>query len=57
MGEGDGGMIWEKSTETYTLPYVKETTSASLMYEAGHPKLVLWDNLEGSGGEEGGQGV
>ena len=27
------------------------------MYEAGHPKLVLWDNLEGSGGEEGGQGV
>ena len=27
------------------------------MYEAGHPKLVLWDNLEGSGGEGGGQGV
>ena len=29
-------------------------TSASLMHEAGHPKLVLWDNPEGWGGEEGG---
>ena len=26
------------------------------MYEAGHPKLVLWDNLEGQGGEGGGGG-
>ena len=23
VGEGEGGMIWEKSTETYILPYVK----------------------------------
>ena len=22
-GEGDGGMSWDSSTETYTLPYVK----------------------------------
>ena len=22
--EGEGGMIWESSTETYTLPYVKQ---------------------------------
>ena len=29
-------------------------TSASLMHEAGHSKLVLWDNPEGWGGEEGG---
>ena len=29
------------STETCTLPYVKYMTSASLMHEAGHPKLVL----------------
>ena len=28
-------------------------TSASLMHEAEHPKLVLWDNLEGQGGEVG----
>jgi len=27
-------------------------TSASLMHEAGHSKLVLWDNPEGWGGEE-----
>ena len=29
-------------------------TSASSTHEAGHPKLVLWDNLEGQGGEGGG---
>ena len=23
VGEGDGGMIWENSIETYLLPYVK----------------------------------
>ena len=27
-------------------------TSASLMHEAGHPKLVLWDSLEGWVGDE-----
>ena len=32
-------------------------TSASLMHEAGHSKLVLWDNPEGWGGEGGGRGV
>ena len=31
MGEGEGGMIWEKSIETYTLPYVKKVVSGSLM--------------------------
>ena len=29
--------------------------SASSMHEAGHPKLVLWDNPEGWGREGGGQ--
>ena len=47
MGEGEGEVIWEKSIETYTLPYVKYTTNESLMYEAGHPKPVLCDNLKG----------
>ena len=23
VGQGKGGMIWENSTETYTLPYMK----------------------------------
>ena len=29
-------------------------TSASPMHEAGHSKLLLWDNPEGWGGEGGG---
>ena len=32
-------------------------TSASLMHEAGHSKLVLWDNPEGWGGEGSRTGV
>ena len=42
-----GGMIWENSTETYILLHVKQMTSASLMHESGHPKPVLWNNVEG----------
>ena len=34
----------------------KEMTSENLMHEAEHPKLVLWDNPEGWGGEGGGRG-
>ena len=44
VGEGKGGMIWENTIETCILPYVKQTTSASSTREAGHSKLVLWDN-------------
>ena len=32
-------------------------TSASLMHEAGHSKLVLWDNPEGWGGKGDGRGA
>ena len=32
-------------------------TSASLMHEAGHSKLMLWDSPEGWSGEEGEGGV
>ena len=32
-------------------------TNASSMREAGHSKLVLWDNPEGWGREGGGRGV
>ena len=45
-GKGEGGMIQENSTKTCPLPYVKQMVSASSMHEAGHPKLVLWDNPE-----------
>ena len=31
-------------------------TRAISMHEAGHSKLVLWDNPEGWGGREVGQG-
>ena len=47
VGEGKGGMIWENSIETYTLPYVKEMTGASSIHEAGHSKPGLWGNPEG----------
>ena len=46
VGEGEGGVIWENSIETYISPYVKQMTSASLMCDAGHLKPVLWDNME-----------
>ena len=57
VGEGEGGMIWENSADTYTVPHVQEMTGASLVYEARHPKPVLWDSLEDGGGEGGGKGV
>ena len=53
VGEGEGGMIWENSIETYTLPYVKQITSASFMCDAGHPKPGLCDNLQGWRGWRG----
>ena len=53
LGEGEGGMIWENSIEIYTLPYVKQIASGSLMYDAGNPKPVLRDNPEAWGGEGG----
>ena len=35
VGEGEGGMIGENSTEKCILPYVKQMTSPSLMHEKG----------------------
>ena len=57
VGEGRGGMIWENSTETCILPYVKQMISASSMHEAGQPKLGLWDNPEGQSREGSVRGV
>ena len=56
VGEGEGGMIGENSSETYTLPYIKQPASGSLLYDAGNPKPVLCDNLDGWGGQGGGGG-
>ena len=49
-------MVRENSTETCTLPHVKQMTSVSSVHEAGHPNLVLRDKLEGWGAEGGGGG-
>ena len=57
VGEGEGGMIWENSTETCKLSYVKQTASPGLMHETGCPGLVHWDDPEGWDGEEGGWGA
>ena len=57
MGEGESGMICMNSTETYTLPYVKEIASGNLMYDTGHTELVLHDNLEGWSEEGDGRGL
>ena len=48
-GEGEGEVIWENTTETCILSYVKEMTSPSSMHETGHSKPVFWDNPEGGG--------
>ena len=39
------------------LPYVTQRARASSMHEGGHPKSVLWDNIEGKGGKGLGWGV
>ena len=57
VGEGEGGMIWENSSETCILSYVKYITSPSLVHETGYSKLVHWDNPEGWDGQGGGRGV
>ena len=35
----------------------KVSSNASLMNDAGHSNLVLWDTPEGWGGEGGGRGI
>ena len=52
--EWDG---WESSIETNTLTYVKKTANGNLLYDAGNPKLVLCEDLEGWDGEGGGSTV
>ena len=56
-GEGEGGMIWENSIQTYILSYVKWITSPGLMNETGCSGQVHWDDPEGWDGEGGGRGV
>ena len=57
MEEGEGGMIWEKSIETYTLSYVKQIASGSVMYDTGKPQPVHCYHQKGCGREGDGRGV
>ena len=57
VGEGGGAMIWENSTETCILSYVKQITSPGSMHETGSSGLVYWDDPEGWEGEGHGRGV
>ena len=57
VGEGEGGMIWEKSIEICILPYVEQITSSSSMHETGCSGLVHWDDPEGWNGEGNGRRV
>ena len=57
VGEGKDGMIWENSTETYILPYVKQIASPGSMHETGYSRLVHWDDPEGWDEEGGGREV
>ena len=57
MGEDEGGMIWENSTETCIISYVKQITSPGSMHETGCSGPVRWDDPEGWDEEGGGRGV
>ena len=57
MGEGEGGMIWEKGIETCIISYVKQITSPGSMQDTGCSRLVHWDDPEGWDGEGGGRVV
>ena len=57
VGEGEGGMIWENSSETCVSPYVKQGASPGLTNETEPSKPVLWDDPEGWDGEGDGSGV
>ena len=57
VGEGEGGIIWENTIETWILPYVKQIASPGSMHETGCLGLVPWDDPDGWDGEGGGRGV
>ena len=50
VGEGEGGMVWENSTETCILPYMKQIASPGSMHETECSGLVHWDDPEGEVG-------
>ena len=57
MGEGKGGMIWEKGIETCIISYMKQIASPGSMHDTGCLGLVHWDDPEGWYGEGAGRAV
>ena len=55
--EGENGTNWESCTETYTLPYVKQTASGNLLYNRESFHLVHHNSLEGWNRAVGGREV
>ena len=51
-GKGEGGINWENSIETYTLPYIKQIASGKLLYSTGSSTWCSvttdgWDGVAG----------
>ena len=57
VGEGEGGEIWENSSETYIISCMKRVASPGSMHDTGCLGLVHWDDPEGGYGERGGREV
>ena len=57
VGEGEGGMIWEKGIETCIISYMKRIASPDSMHDTGCLRLVHWDDPEGWYEEGGGMVV
>ena len=55
VGQGEGGRIWENSSEACTFPYAKQTASGSSVYDVGTQSwcsVATWRmGWAGSGGE------
>ena len=57
LGEGKGGMIWEKGIETCIISYKIRIASPGSMQDTGCLGLVHWDDPEGWYREGGGRTV
>jgi len=57
VGEGEGGEIWENSSETCIIPCMKRVASPGSMHDTGCLGLVHWDDPEGGYGDGGGRRV
>ena len=56
VGEGEGGMIWENSTETCILPYVKKMTSPARCMKQGSQSWCTGTTQRDGMGDGGGRG-